>query len=72
MNTHDGGLGYLKEESFMSFFINASKTNVSTVWQNLKSAGIRNDLKHVSEIVPETVQEHELPRGILVKDSEKY
>jgi len=39
--------GFLERENFVKFYIESTKDRKKTVWENMKSMGIRNDLKLV-------------------------
>jgi hypothetical protein len=45
--------GYITEDKFLEFYLDALRTNrEDTVWENLKTMGVREDLRPKSEPYP--------------------
>lgn len=60
--------GYLTEENFLTFYESSAKTRESTVWNNLETFGIRNDLEDLTELEISYPEKDSLVRHLLFKN----
>ena len=62
--------GYLTEENFLSFYEYSTKRNEGTVWNNLETFGIRNDLEDLTQLDISYPEPESLTRHLLFKNKE--
>jgi hypothetical protein len=63
--------GFLKEENFVEFYHEASKSKASTVWLNLRMMNYRNDLIRGDHVKPPVVDIRQLPKYLISRDEEQ-
>lgn len=57
--------GFLKEDNFVEFYHEASKSKASTVWLNLRMMNYRNDLVRGDQVKPPVVDIRLLPKYLI-------
>lgn len=60
--------GYLSLDDFVRFYENSIKDREMTVWNNLETLGIRNDLKILDDLEMPVADPHTLIRFLLLHD----
>lgn len=64
--------GFITLDQFLDFYEESSVTKPHTVWKNMESFGYRHDLKKFTDPTEIKVDIQQLPREIIMKNSEYY